>query len=310
MQPEARARAALALTLCMFGAACGSDSTAPTDHFSIVSPATSIAAGQQTGLCYHFRTPNTTEIAVKQWKSQFGTGIARIVVVLTATDQKTPGTQSTTNCGAFAPLASAGTLHPTWAYTASTPTAQYTFPADDGTGKPLGMIIPPAQPGFIYIEFVNPTDETLSSRVHLDAVAYNRGTAVTGVKSFVTYNGSLSIPANSSNTSFTQGCAVSPTSKFIWMTTYSNKQSVQTSIKDGATTAFQSTDWSNPGSTEFDAPFFTFSSGLLTHTFVYTNPTSSSITDGGDFTVNELGVTLSYFFPATESKYCIDGTVF
>jgi hypothetical protein len=48
---------------------------------------------------------------------------------------------------------------------------------------------------------------------------------------------------------------------------------------------------------------------LLTHTFVYSNTSSATVTDGSDLVSDELGVTLSHFFPATESKYCVDGVV-
>ena len=301
-------RAATVLTLCLLASACGGDATAPSERFSIQSPLTDIEPGQQTGLCYHFRTPNTREFAVKQWKSKFGLGIARITVVLTSADQQTPGTQTATDCGPFRALSSTETLEPTWAYTAQTPEAQYTFPGNDGTGKPLGMIIPPAQSGFIYIHFLNPTSERLSARVQLEAVPYSRGAAVTGVRSFLTYNSAIHIPPSTTST-FTQSCAVPAGAKFIWMTTYSNKYSTQTSIKDGEITVFQSTDWTNPVPVSLSTPpFFTFGSGALTHTFTYTN-TSGAVVDAGDNpATDELAVTLSYFFPATESRYCLNGT--
>jgi hypothetical protein len=285
----------------------GCASIAPPLGFAVVSPEIDIAPLQEIGYCYYFRTPNAVSISVRQWRSRLGDGVKRMNVILTSSDVGTPGTQSAANCSPGLDGVALGGARRSWAYTAYQPPQELTFPSDDGTGKPVGLVIPPDQPGYLYIHFANLTDAPITSQVQVDAIPYEGGTVVTPANSFVTYNNSISIPSGSTADFETQSCAVPQGAKFFYLSTYAHKQMVQANVRDGSTTLFTATSPYNPGSISWNAPFQTFASGTVTYELVYANPGNRTITTGVSPATDEIGAVLSYYFPATEGRSCFDG---
>jgi hypothetical protein len=284
----------------------GCASVPPPFGFKIVSPPVVLPGFQEIGYCYYFRTPNAADLAVQKWRATLGPGAKRVNVVFTDGDAQPPFTQSSSAaCAAIVPTGSSVVRH--WAFTAYQASTEYTFPGDDGSGKPIGLMIPPGQAAYLYIHYRNPTDNPLTTHVEVEPVPYARGTEVTPARSFVTYNNSLNIPAGEIADSETQTCTVPPGAKFFYVTTYAHQQMVHAYVRDGITTVFESTDPFNPGSRSWTPPFFTFATGKLTHEFVYANPTNRTITSGPSNATDEEAITLSYFFPATAGKICFDG---
>lgn len=277
----------------------------PTPYgFTISSPLTTIAPLQAIAYCYYFRTPNAQSLAVRTWRSTLGAGVKRMNVILSGSDVQPATTQSPTNC---APFGFTQLPRRSWAFTAYRSGDELTFPSDDGSGRPVGLILPPTQSGYLYIEYENFTADPIESNVVVDVVPYDRGTAITSAGSYATFNASLYIPAGSTADSETQSCDVPPGAKFFYVSTYANKQMIQASIRDGSTTVFQSTDPYNPGSRSWSAPFLTFATGVLTNEFIYANPSNRTITTGSGFATDEHAVALTYYFPAAQSGFCIDG---
>ncbi len=193
----------------------GCASIAPPPGFAIVSPAVTIAPLQEIAYCYYFRTPNAASLAVRQWQSRLGPGVKRMSVFLTSADVAAPRSQSAANCAPGLDGGASALVRRSWAYTASHPVQELTFPSDDGTGKPIGMPLPPAQAGYLYIHFANLTEAPITGNVQLDVVPYESGTPVTPASSFVTYNASLSIPPGATADSETQSCAVPAGASFF-----------------------------------------------------------------------------------------------
>jgi hypothetical protein len=292
------------LALCLGG--CSTDESgggAGNQDFQIVSPAVDVDPGQEITYCYYFRSPNTAQVAVRQWTSHMEVGGADMTLFLTATDLQPPGTQSPTNCGF------AGISIPAWTYVAYTADAEMTFPADDGTGKPVGQIIPANQAGYLRLHYLNVTTDPISVHVELDAVAYDANTDVTRADAFVTYNTNIDIAAQSSKTE-TQTCDTPAGANFFSISTHSHKQSVATFVKDAAAILFQGTDFSDPGSLDVaTAPFITFASGQLTYQCDYVNPTNRNIQAGDSPALDEQCMAIAWFFPSTKPVICLNSIV-
>lgn len=146
----------------------------PAHGFQIVSPTIDIPPGVEVTYCYYFRTPNTSDLSIKQWASHMTAGSHHMILYLTPTEQQTPGTLSTSLCGI-----SSGTTGPVWTYSAQTADAEAQLPADDGTGIPVGQPIRAGQPGFLQMHYLNATDSVIHAHVVLNAYAYDDGVQVT-----------------------------------------------------------------------------------------------------------------------------------
>jgi hypothetical protein len=115
--------------------------------FQINSPSITVPAGAEAAFCFSFRTPNNHTAAISAWTSEM-VNVERMIMVFTPSEGNPPGTLSATGCGLFGfPAGGSATNIPSWAYVARTPDAAFQFPADDGTGTPVGQIVPGNQPG-------------------------------------------------------------------------------------------------------------------------------------------------------------------
>ncbi len=280
----------------------------PERGFQIVSPMVEIDPGDEVTYCFYFKTKNTTELAIQKWASRMTTGSHHMIVYLTPTDLQTPGTLSTRDCGFGASTTAV------WTYSAQTSDAEAAMPADDGTGTPVGQLIKSGQSGFIQMHYLNASDNVLRAQVQLNAYAYAEDVRITPAAPFVTYDTRINLgpgsPAAPKPGMVTASCTVSPSEKFYVLSTHTHKQSVHTSVKDGAATVFDSVSWEHPGEETWNtAPFFSFTSGKLTYQCDYMNPTNKVITTGDSAVDNEMCMAIGYYFPAVGGKghLCIDG---
>lgn len=272
------------------------------------SPDVVIDPGQEIVYCAYFRADINDARAVKRWTSRLPAHAAKVIVVLTRNDRGLPGTQSAVNCQVF-PLESTNEL-PTWAYTADEPEASYDFPADDGTGKPVGLFMKPGQTGYLYIHYINKTALPVTGHVEVDATFHDPTTEVTRADSLVTYNASISIPPGSAK-SHTFTCTPPAGVKFLSLSTHSHKQSVHTYVRDGVGNPilFESTDFRHPGTVLFAQPPF-LSLSQLTYQCDYVNPTGRTIGSGSSPATDELCMAITYFFPGTGARICVNNGLF
>ena len=287
---------------------CGTRSdcseVAAPNVLDLVTPVIPLAAQQQVAYCFYFRTPNQTSTVLRSIRSHQPTSVLRVNLILTSSAAGPVGTMSASGCGPLLGFGASPVQH-NWVYTAYAADNEFTFPADDGTGKPLGLVLAPGTYGYLYVVFRNPVAATTPSYVELSGTEYPAGTAVTQANTFVTYNNSISIPPGYTESTMT--CNVPPGAKFFWMSTYAHQYMEHATVSDGSELVFESFDPSNPGVKQWGPPFYTFSTGQLTQRFSYLNLSSRTVISGPSYNTDEEGVVLSWFFPATASKLCFDG---
>jgi hypothetical protein len=272
----------------------------PARGFQVVSKAVAIPAGKEITYCYYFKTSNTVMLPIQSWKSHMSPGSHHMILYFTKTEQQPEGTL-TVNCGGGTGLAA-----DVWTYSSQVEDQEFHMPGNDGTGLPLAQLVPPGQPAYIQMHYLNATDHEISAHVELNGNAYADGTTVRGAAPFITYKVQIAIDAaQGSKASVTGTCSVSSNLKFFTMSTHVHKQGVRTAVKDGGTMVFESTDWEHPGSTSWDAaPFFSFASGTLTNQCDYLNATGTMqpIVQGPSAATNEMCMAVGYFFdPARTS---------
>ncbi|MBX3156388.1 MAG: hypothetical protein KF773_10345 [Deltaproteobacteria bacterium] len=293
----------------------------PANGFRIVTPDIDIQPGQEITYCYYFRTPNTKMLGIKRWKSEMTPGSHHMIMFTTGnTDVQPVGTVSSQNCGGGAGIGGA----PVWTYAAQTPTADLRLPADDGTGKPLGMDVAPNTAAYLQMHYLNTTDAAIKVHVTLDAEAHDDAVAYTKTAAYVTFYGQIKIPALAQNHTeprpvppstelnlANSTCDVPAGSKFWLMSTHAHKQAVHTEVRDGGAMVFQSDDWEHPiPRMQMAAPFFEFQSGKLTYLCRYTNPTNREIKTGDSAATDEMCMASGYFFPATKPVFCFNNIAF
>lgn len=155
---------------------------------------------------------------------------------------------------------------------------------------------------------LNPTAGVINGGVTLDAEALENGVGFTETATFVTYDGNIAIPAQTTNYEVSQTCTVPTDVRFWWMSTHTHNHAIHTAILDSTTTVFEGTDWANPGAQVWaSAPFFTFNSGALTHQCTYDNGTAQTISSGDSYVTDEQCMAITYFFPASKPLWCVNG---
>lgn len=199
---------------------------------------------------------------------------------------------------------------PAWAYKATEPNASFEFPADDGTGAPVGLIVPGSQPAYLWMHVRNPTASPISAHVKVVGTEYPADTAVTRADPLVTYNGQLFIPPGATNDMEAQTCTLPAGMKFTSMTTQTNKLSVHTFVRDGITTVFESTDPMDPGVRRITAaPFLTFASGQISYRCDYANPGLTTVLSGDSVQFDETCIAFGFYFPSTTPRLCYNGSM-
>jgi len=295
----------------------------PPRGFQIASPGIDIAPGKDSTYCYYFKTSNTDELSIQRWASHMGPAVHDIVLYLTPTIQKEPGTMNPTGCAVAA--GGGGTA---WSYAAQTTDAEVVLPGDDGTGNPIGQVVKAGQTGFLQIHVRNTTTATLRADVTLNGYAYPSSVQPTPAAPFVALILNLnSLHPEDDKLMVKAGTASSPAAgtvggncsipldpdgkpvRFFGITTYTHKQGVHTLVKDGASKVFESTSWEHPG-TMNSPPFTTFQSGTLSYQCDYLNPNAYTILSGDEVTMQEMCMAIGYFFPAPggSGHFCVDSS--
>jgi len=177
------------------GSGSGTDLEQPARGFQLKSPEITIPAGKEQTWCWYFKTPNTEAFSIKRWVSKMTPGSHHMIVYFTSSLQQPEGTVSQENCGV-----GGGSLNvPSWIFAAQTIDSDMALPTDDGNGQPLGMDVPPGQAGFIQMHYLNSTDDDLRVHVTVNGEAHDAGVVATKTAAYVTFNGSLDIPAGAMN---------------------------------------------------------------------------------------------------------------
>lgn len=274
----------------------------PPRGFQIRSKDVVIQPFQEVTFCYHFAVPNTETLAIRKWKSEMPSVVRSLAVYIGGTQEES----DTISAAACPSLSNASTSDiPLWVYSSHQPKSELAFPSDDGMGKPLGFELPPGKKAYIRMQHLNTTDAPVTAHVTLSAEALPEGAEFTKTSTFVTYDASLSIPAFTTNHVEGGTCDTLPDTTFWSMSMQAHKQAVKMTVKSGTTVAYETLDWDNPLQKTWPAaPFFAFAQDKLTYECTYTNPTSRTISSGGNSSVDEECVTAGYFFPATKPVLC------
>jgi hypothetical protein len=280
--------------------------------FTVVSPTIDVTAKSDSTYCYYFHMPNTANVSIKKWASHLTDGAAQLTLFLTADDRQASGTILGSPCGM---KASGDTF--VWSYSADMPDAEMVLPADDGTGRPVGMAVRARQPAMLQIHVVNPGDQSISAHVELAGYAHPDGIEVTLAAPYVTYNAHIDLPAAPTPATPTTDtvfgdCAVDPAAKFFSISTHTFKQATHTFVKDKDTMVFDNVNWQNPRPASWDTtPFFSFASQKISYQCEYANPNGYSISTGDRAAKDEMCVTVGYYFPAEDSTghFCFGNAI-
>jgi len=285
--------------------------------FTVVSPTIDVTAKSDSTYCYYFHMPNTANVSIKKWASHLTDGATQLTLFLTAIDKQTSGTMPATPCG----MKDIGdTL--VWSYSADIPDAEMVLPADDGTGRPVGMAVRAGQPAMLQIHVVNPGDQSISAHVELAGYAHPDGIAVTLAAPYVTYDPGVHLdpaptPAMPTADTVSGNCSVDPAAKFFSISVHTFKQATHTFVKDKDTVVFDNVNWQTPRPASWNTtPFFSFASQKISYQCEYTNPNSYSISTGDRAATDEMCVTVGYYFPVEESpdhfsagQYCLNSRI-
>jgi hypothetical protein len=279
----------------------GGDAGAP--GFVIQTPQIAVAAGEDVIKCFYLHVPNTTDVAVKTWKSTKSAGVGHAALLFTTTDVKAPGTVSADGCGM-----GSGSPPAAWAYSAYKAQDGWSFPSDDGAGKPVARTVKAAQPAFVLMHLTNATAAPIDATVTIEGIGYAAGTATTAAEPYVTFKSDISIPGSATNDVESYTCDVPAGSKIAWLTTLSRKRSTSTKVSTGGTAIFTGTNWEDPGSLVGAAPFKTFAGDKVNVECTYSNGSGATVTSG-DTVADETCMMLAHVFPATKPRICFNGTL-
>jgi hypothetical protein len=278
---------ALMVSAALLG--CGTDES-DGPGFSIRTADFRVAPGVEKIVCHRFETPNAAEMAIKRWTSTISANVVSARLFLDSTS-------SQSGCG----FGDGSLTH--IAYRSSDELA---FPANDGMGRPVAQILKARQRGFVVLHLTNPTSDTIVMHARFEATGYPDGTAVTRADPLVTYQAQISIPTSTSHIE-AAACDTPADATFFAFTTFTFRLSTQTSIRDGSTGVFAGTNFADPGALVLHAPpYFTFATGRLTYQCDYANPGNNTIISGDNPATNEQCVALTWHFPSTGPRLCLD----
>jgi hypothetical protein len=288
------------------GSGSGSgDLMPPARGFQLQSPEITIPAGKELTYCWYFKTPNSELMSIKRWVSHMTEGSHHLILFFTPQLAQPEGTVSADKCG----VGGSATNIPSWIYAAQNVDADMPLPADDGTGKPLGMDVPAGQPAYVQMHYLNSTDADLKVHVTINAEAHDAGVVATKTAAYVTFNGNINIPAGAMNVKATNTCNISTNQKVWLMSTHAHKQAIHTEVRDGEPSStnvvFSSDDWEHPGVRAWmTSPFYTFTTGRLTYECTYNNPNDYDIRTGDSAATDEMCMASGYVFPANKATIC------
>lgn len=285
-------------------AACTSDTTddkptvTTTLAFEVKSGDVVLQPGEETTKCFYFHTTNTEEVQVAKWVSDMTPGSHHMIAFSSLGTQPADGTVDDCD-GADAPVPFFGT---------QVPHEELVFPTDDGSGKPLAQTIAANTAGFFQMHYLNTTDEPMTVNVTLSAYGLPTGTEFTRTDLFATYNNDISIPPGATNYKVSATCEMFD-KKFWQMSSHAHKQAIGTTVLDGTTPVFNSTDWEHPGSKRWENPtFYQFQAPTITWECTYNNTgdnATRTVRSGQSAQTNEMCMATGYYFPAVGPRGCI-----
>jgi hypothetical protein len=292
---------------------CAMPGSAGCPGFIIETPAVQIDPGQAIAYCYYFDAPTAATLGIGRFSVDFAYSTAHVIVYNTysnsggaPTDREPPGTLSSSNCGL---TASTNDTYARRVFSAHSSSETLNMPADDGGGQPLAIELLVGQPMFIEMYFVNPSGSPVNASVRLRANGLATGDLYTKTATYMTYNGSISIAPFSTSTA-TDACAVPPSVKFWWFSTYTHQYATAATLSNstGPTTIVSSANFAMPTIAQFSAPaFYQFgATDKLTYSCDYTNSTPNTIHSGENYQTDENCVGIGYFFPATQPLICFN----
>jgi hypothetical protein len=270
---------------------------ATAGSFDVVTTDIVIAPNDERTHCYYTTLPLARAVGISRWASTMAQGSHHMIVYALASSSEPDGTV-VEDCNV---LGAGGFSLPAWIYASQTPEAEAVMPA--GIGLSLGA----QQKVVIEMHYLNPTPDPITAHVELHGEYYDAGEEFEPAATFVTYDQSISIPAESSGMAG-DACAVPAGSKFFTLSTHAHKRATLTRVSDQGEMVFESTDWEHPGGRVWtEEPFYEFTGSLEYHC-EYDNPAAVTVVDGPSAETNEMCMAVGYFFPATEPVFCIDGT--
>ncbi len=290
--------------------ACGGDNPAgddvgdpdgglevPDDGFQIVTPDIIVEAGQEITYCYYTTVDIDTAMGVKRWASEMTNGSHHMIVYFTDSAYAADGTydECTSN-------GSGGFDVPVWTYAAQNQVAEMAMP------EGVGMRVEAQQHLYIQMHYLNATLEAMPVHVTLNAEAYAPGEDYVRAAAYVTYNTEINLAPGETAT-FGGECAVPADSKFFTLSTHAHKRATRTEVHDGTAMVFASDDWEEPGTTDWLANNYEFSSGSLTYSCTFTNYESFQVGEGDSAATDEMCMAVGYFYPATGPKFCLNSLV-
>jgi hypothetical protein len=276
-----------------------------------------VQPGDQVTYCYHFHTPNTSDVLVNRWVSNMTAGSHHAILFLLPRGSDVPdGTLDTDSCS--------GGVDQTWMYATQNEHQEMNLPSDDGHGRPLAQKIPPNTAAVIQLHVLNASDTAVDAHIDVEGFALASDAPYTETDVYVAYQTQIDISPGAAGVKVPGACPVPDGAKFWMLSTHAHKQAVATEIRDGENRLFGSTNWEHPGERDFTAPatFQSFSNAMLAWQCTYDNnapppycnqggPQGScsngnrSVAQGLSAVTDEMCVAFGYYFPATGPRLMV-----
>lgn len=283
-------------------AACGDNIS---NDISIVTKPVVIPPGTEKVICYFLHTDNADDTVINKWVSDVTPGIHHLILFRNPSGLQDEDHTSVENCGLI------GTSAPVYTFASAKLQETVEFPTDDGAGLPLGQTVPGKSAMFLQLHYLNTTDSDMTVQARVNGYAMPHGIEHTETQSYMVYNNSIRIPPNAVNHTETAKCPTPTGAKFWTLQTHAHQQSLHSEVLNANTEMiYQNDDWTNP-KVDYPDPFITFPNDEMTWSCTYNNTgpnKNSMIFSGPSATINEMCVTMTYYFPATKAIPCIYDT--
>lgn len=293
--------------VCAWSTVSGEET--PVRSFCARTPPISVAAGEETLVCYYFLAGNEETIGIGRFSSAVSAGVVRAMLYATRDGAGAPtqlqpaGTVSSAGCS----LLLHNSAHTGFLHRADDAFASFELPADDGLGSPLAVELAAGQPLVLAMHLYNPSVSPIDAQVTVGAVALPGAVAYVRTEALLAYDAAIAIPPTSIGHPETESCSA-PAGQFWWLSTLTNARAVESAIYDGASPVVVSSSWEQPAEQVHSAaPFRSFTSGAVTRTCTYDNTDGAAVNEGPALS-DEQCVGIAFFFPATKPLRCQGST--
>jgi hypothetical protein len=273
------------------------------EGIQIAAPEFVLHPGDEVFRCFYTSIPSDTDVDVARFVSRMNPGSHHFILYQLSTSSQPDGTLTDCGRGAGSPVGDGSSLSniPIWVYASSSQQGQMSMPA--GVGMPFKA----HQPVMLNMHYFNVSTEDLTARVVVN-LEFASG-PVQKAGSFVSFNTSINVPANGTQT-VSGHCATPAGAQFFLMSTHTHSHAVQATINkyvDGQVGELlvQTDDWEHPTVAHYDPTFMTFATNEeLYYSCTYQNDTAQAITVGQSALKNEMCMAVTYYFPATTRGFC------